>query len=79
MQFWCRSYLDILVFVPIKIACIAKEQIEMQKRITQIEEAREQERAIQSRKANLQAELQKLNEITIVWLSIILDKEQHAM
>ena len=39
---------------------LQKEQIEMQKRITQIEEAREQERAIQSRKANLQAELQKV-------------------
>jgi len=39
---------------------LQKEQIEMQKRITQIEEAREQERAIQSRKANLKAELQKV-------------------
>lgn len=39
---------------------LQKEQIEMQKRITQIEEAREQDRAIQSRKANLKAELQKV-------------------
>jgi len=38
---------------------LQKEQTEMQKRITQIEEAREQDRAIQSRKANLKAELRK--------------------
>jgi len=39
---------------------LQKEQIEMQERITQIEEAREQDRAIQSRKANLKAELRKV-------------------
>ncbi len=39
---------------------LQKEQTEMQKRITQIEEAREQDRAIQSRKANLKAELRKV-------------------
>ncbi len=39
---------------------LQKEQTEMQKRITQIEEAREQNRVIQSRKANLKAELQKV-------------------
>jgi len=38
---------------------LQKEQTEMQKRITQIEEAREQDRVIQSRKANLKAELRK--------------------
>ena len=42
-----------------KSLALQKEQTEMQKRITQIEEAREQDRAIQSRKANLKAELRK--------------------
>jgi len=39
---------------------LQKEQTEMQKRITQIEEAREQNRVIQSRKANLKAELREV-------------------
>lgn len=39
---------------------LQKEQTEMQKRITQIEEAREQDRVIQSRKANLKAELREV-------------------
>ncbi len=40
-------------------AKVQEEQVEMQKRITQIEEAREQDRVIQSRKAYLKAELRK--------------------
>ena len=38
---------------------LQEKQIKMQKRITQIEESRERDRVIQSRKANLRAELQK--------------------
>ena len=39
---------------------LQKEQTEMQKRITQIEESRERERAIQSKKACLKAELREV-------------------
>lgn len=42
-----------------KSLTLQKEQTEMQKRITQIEESRERERAIQSKKACLKAELRK--------------------
>ena len=39
---------------------LQEEQIEIQKRITQIEESRERDRVIQSQKAYLKAKLQKL-------------------
>lgn len=42
-----------------KSLTLQKEQTEMQKRITQIEESRERERAIQSKKACLRAKLRK--------------------
>lgn len=43
---------------------LQKEQTEMQKRITQIEESRERYRITQSQKANLRAELQKKESTT---------------
>ncbi len=43
-----------------KSLTLQKEQTEMQKRITQIEESRERERAIQSKKACLKAELREV-------------------
>jgi len=43
-----------------KSLTLQKEQTEMQKRITQIEESRERERAIQSQKACLKAELREV-------------------
>ena len=43
-----------------KSLTLQKEQTEMQKRITQLEESRERERAIQSQKAYLKAELRKV-------------------
>ncbi len=43
-------------------AKLQEEQVEMQKRITQIEESRERDRVTQSRKANLSAKLQKVEQ-----------------